>query len=114
MKLLVVGGIALALIGLGVVQFQRSGDQTKITVDETKLKNLSSTLIDKGQELVGGAKTPPTIGQQVDRAVDRAVDGTWERARAQAPQIQSQFETEVRNQVQRYQSAPPVRYEYRH
>ena len=54
--LLLLGAGAIGLAAIGVIKFQKSGDQVNISIDENKLRHVAEEAVDESQQIVGEAE----------------------------------------------------------
>lgn len=54
--LLLLGAAAIGLAAIGVIKFQKSGDQVNISIDENKLRHVAEEAVDESQQIVGQAE----------------------------------------------------------
>ena len=87
-SLIVLGLIGIGLTAAGVIHYQKNGDQINISIDKSRLKQVSKKLIEEGEELIDGAEQSMSDDRSpVSDAEDRFRD---------------RVEDEVRNQAQRF------------
>jgi threonine dehydrogenase-like Zn-dependent dehydrogenase len=54
--LILLGAGAIGLAALGVIKFQKNGDQVNISIDENKLHHVESEVIEESQQVVNEAE----------------------------------------------------------
>jgi uncharacterized protein HemX len=54
--LLLLGAAAIGLAAIGVIKFQKSGDEVHISIDENKAKHVAEEVVDESQQIVGEAE----------------------------------------------------------
>jgi hypothetical protein len=54
--LLLLGVAAVGLAAIGVIRFQKNGDQVNISIDENKLRHAAEEVVDESQQVVGQAE----------------------------------------------------------
>ena len=54
--LLLLGAAAIGLAALGVIKFQKTGDEVHISIDENKAKHVAEEVVDESQQIVGQAE----------------------------------------------------------
>ena len=82
--LIVLGVIGIGLTAAGVIHYQKNGDQINISIDKTKLKQVSRKLIEEGEELIEDAQQ------------------SFNDDRSPASEVEERVENEIRNQAQKF------------
>ncbi len=69
--LLLLGAAAIGLAAIGVIKFQKSGDQVNISIDENKLRHAAEEVVDESQQVVGQAEQSLQHDDDREAAGDR-------------------------------------------
>jgi hypothetical protein len=74
--LFLLAAIVVGLVAVGVIHFQKNGDNVNISIDETKLRETTAKVVREGEQIVNQAEQslqdPKTqsIGQRIENGVN--------------------------------------------
>ncbi len=78
--LFLLAAIFVALVAVGVIHFQKSGDNINVSIDENKLRQETAKVVREGEQIVNDAEKSlqdnsqsQTLGQQIENEAHRLV-----------------------------------------
>ena len=78
--LFLLAAIFVALVAVGVIHFQKNGDNINVSIDENKLRQETAKVVREGEEIVNDAQKTlqdssqsQTLGQQISNEAHRLV-----------------------------------------
>ncbi len=74
--LFLLAAIVVGLVAVGVIHFQKNGDNINVSIDENKLRQTTATFVRDGEQIVNEAEQSiqqngqsPSVGQQIENGV---------------------------------------------
>jgi Flp pilus assembly protein TadB len=86
--LFLLAAIFVGLVAVGVIHFQKNGDNVNISIDENKLRQTTAKVVREGEQIVNSAEQSIQQGDQNQPIGQRIENGINAEAHRLVPQTQ--------------------------